>query len=333
MYFSRKILMVSLLCIYASCNADAQRGGLSLDYYIETCPSVEEIVRSETERIMSIAPTLAAPLLRLHFHDCFVRVSSYDIGCDGSVLLNSTKNSKAEKDSPPNFTLRGYGSIERVKAAVEEKCPGVVSCADIVALVARDAVSILKGPYWKVPLGRRDGRISNASEALANIPAPTFNFTQLKASFAVKGLTSKDLVVLSGSHTIGTSHCSTIATRLYNFSGTGAPDPSMDPEYVARLKSRCRPTDNTTLVEMDPGSFRTFDLHYYENVGKRRGLFTSDSTLLSDGLAGSYVRRQGSLATAAEFFEDFSDSMVKLGSIGVLTGKEGEIRKRCDAVN
>jgi peroxidase len=56
------------------------------------------------------------------------------------VLLSSTKNNQAEKDAIPNKTLRGFNVIDAVKSALEKKCPGVVSCADILALVARDAV-------------------------------------------------------------------------------------------------------------------------------------------------------------------------------------------------
>jgi peroxidase len=45
-------------------------------FYSRSCPKVEEIVREEMVRIISAAPSLAGPLLRLHFHDCFVRVST-----------------------------------------------------------------------------------------------------------------------------------------------------------------------------------------------------------------------------------------------------------------
>ncbi|KAL1555548.1 Peroxidase 27 [Salvia divinorum] len=326
MKMASSTMLFSLTLLFLGIIALSNAQSLSLKYYSKTCPKVESIVKKETNKIMVVAPTLAAPLLRMHFHDCFVR------GCDGSMLINSTTNSQAEKDGFPNLSLRGYGSIDRVKTAVEKECPGVVSCADILALVARDATLALHGPFWPVPLGRRDGRVSLANETLANLPPPFFNITQLKASFASKNLTTKDLVVLSGSHTIGTSHCSSFSNRLYNFTGRGDSDPSLDPNYAARLRSRCPPADQTTLVEMDPGSFKTFDEDYYTLVAKRRGLFTSDSALLADSETREYVLRQAR-TKGSTFLEDFAESMVKMGKIGVLTGSQGEVRRRCAFVN
>ncbi|XP_009604229.1 peroxidase 27-like [Nicotiana tomentosiformis] len=327
MAFSRHIvvLILQLMLVplaFNLCNAQ----GLKYGFYRKTCPRVESIVRETTAQYISKAPTLAAPLLRMQFHDCFVR------GCDGSVMLNSTKTNQAERDAIPNQSLRGFQVINGVKSALENKCPGVVSCADIIALVARDAVSMIKGPYWKVPLGRRDGSVSNMLEALNLLPAPFANISSLKAQFVSLGLNAKDLVVLSGGHTIGTSHCFAFTNRMYNFTGNGDADPTMDPNYIARLKLKCSPTDVTTLVEMDPGSFKTFDEKYYTIVANRRGLFQSDSALLDDIETKAYVKRQA-LTHGKTFFKDFGKSMVKMGKIGVLTGQAGEIRKHCDFVN
>ncbi|KAL6330175.1 hypothetical protein AAG906_040096 [Vitis piasezkii] len=313
-----------ILAIFVLDVADAQY--LKLGFYKNTCPAAEDIVRETTAQYISKAPTLAASLLRIHFHDCFVR------GCDGSVLLNSTKNNQAEKDAIPNLSLRGYQVIDAAKSAVEKKCPGVVSCADILALVARDAVSMINGPYWQVPTGRRDGKVSVALEALTNLPPPFANITQLKAMFQSKGLSIKDLAVLSGGHTIGISHCSSFTNRLYNFTGKGDTDPSMDPNYVIQLKKKCKPGDVSTVVEMDPGSFKSFDEDYYSVVAKRRGLFQSDAALLDDVETSKYVKLQ-SFSHGESFGQDFAASMVKMGRIGVLTGNAGEIRKYCAFVN
>ncbi|PKA53529.1 Peroxidase 1 [Apostasia shenzhenica] len=322
-----------LLVLHLKLSADAL--GLKIGFYDETCPQAEVIVFKEMERVLNVAPSLAGPLLRMHFHDCFVR------GCDGSILLNATRSSgPVEKDGLPNLSLRGYGVIDGVKSKLEKACPGIISCADILALVARDVVLLSKGPFWRVLTGRRDGRQSSAQETLTNLPPPTSNISQLLNAFAKKGLDAKDLVVLLGSHTIGTSHCSSFSDRLYNFNKTGKSDPSLDKNYLQKLKSKCRPNDVKTLVEMDPGSFRTFDSSYYKLIVKRRALFNSDEALLHDEETKDYVHRQVAVAVAvaargfpAEFFKDYGVSMVKMGNIEVLTGSEGEIRKKCAFVN
>ncbi|XP_012852352.1 PREDICTED: peroxidase 27-like [Erythranthe guttata] len=335
-----------LLSIFNTCHTEELKFG----FYKNTCPSAEAIVKQETSRIISVAPSLAAAFLRMHFHDCFVRTLSRKLytclqGCDGSVLLDSTRNNKAEKDSFPNLSLRGFGSIARVKSTVEKQCPGVVSCADILALLARDAISDKHGAFWPVRLGRRDGRVSKSSEVLANLPAPNFNISQLKASFASKGFTTKDLVVLSetlsylnmhvGAHTIGVSHCSSFSNRLYNFTGKGDSDPALESNYTAFLMRRCKRMDVGSLVEMDPRSYKVFDTSYYKAVANKKGLFTSDSSLLADGETRAYVTRHAATPDRGlkSFFGDFAKSMVKMSEIGVLTGNRGEIRKTCSFVN
>jgi len=80
--------------------------------------------------------------LELHgdSHDMVVKTTFQ--GCDGSVLLESTATNQAEKDSIPNLSLSGFDVIDDIKEALEAKCPGTVSCADILTLATRDAVSV-----------------------------------------------------------------------------------------------------------------------------------------------------------------------------------------------
>ncbi|CAH8272553.1 unnamed protein product [Arabidopsis lyrata] len=84
-------------------------------------------------------------------------------------------------------------SSELQKLSVEEWCPGVVSRADIIALVARDAVFLSNGPLFEVPTSRRDGRVSKAEDA-ENLPDSEDTIKTLKAKFDNKGLTEKNLV-------------------------------------------------------------------------------------------------------------------------------------------
>lgn len=58
-----------VLLLLGSANAQ-----LGVGFYRESCPDAEAIVRAEISRVMRVAPTLGGPLLRLFFHDCFVRV-------------------------------------------------------------------------------------------------------------------------------------------------------------------------------------------------------------------------------------------------------------------
>jgi peroxidase len=170
-----------------------------------------------------------------------------------------------------------------------------------------------KGPFWAVPLGRRDGRVSISNETDQLLP-PTGNFTELAQLFGAKGLDTRDLAVLSAGHTIGTSsHCFSFSDRLYNFTGLDDArdtDPELDRAYMARLRAK-----------------------YYANVAKRRGLFHSDAQLLADPSTRAYVLRHATGAHRDEFFADFAASMIKMGAVGVLTGGQGEVRKKCNVVN
>ncbi|KAG8367358.1 hypothetical protein BUALT_Bualt16G0063800 [Buddleja alternifolia] len=306
------------LIIFTICSLS---NALSLNYYEKTCSNVDDIVTKVVKEAMSEDKTVPAALLRLHFHDCFIR------GCDGSVLLESKGGNSAEKDGPPNLSLHAFYVIENAKKAVEAVCPGIVSCADILALAARDAVVLSGGPTWYVPKGRKDGRTSRAIET-KELPSPTFNISQLEQSFSLRGLSLEDLVALTGAHTLGFSHCSSFQNRIHNFNSTHDVDPTMRPSFAARLKSIC-PINNKAKnagTFMDPSS-TTFDNTHYKLMLQGNTLFSSDQALLTIPNTRKLVYK---FATSKKAFHTaFANSMIKLST---LNGGQ-EIRKDCSLVN
>ncbi|XP_040937544.1 peroxidase 72-like [Gossypium hirsutum] len=162
-------------------------------FYDHSCPRAQEIVRNVVAKAVAKEPRMAASLLRLHFHDCFVK------GCDASILLDSSGSIISERRSNPNRnSARGFEVIDKIKAAMEKECPHTVSCADFMALAARDSTVLTGGPSWEVPLGRRDARGASLSGFNNNIPAPNNTFQTILTKFKLQGLDIVDVVALSG---------------------------------------------------------------------------------------------------------------------------------------
>jgi peroxidase len=68
-------------------------------------------------------------------------------GCDASLLLDETPTMRSEKAADPNNgSARGFPVVNDIKAALENACPGVVSCADILALAAEVSVELVSCP-------------------------------------------------------------------------------------------------------------------------------------------------------------------------------------------
>ncbi|KAF7031115.1 hypothetical protein CFC21_042493 [Triticum aestivum] len=308
--------------------ADPAGAGLAIGFYDKRCPKAEELVLEEMRDIVHEDRTLGPALLRLLFHDCFVR------GCDGSIMLKS-RSKKGERDAKPmSYSLRGFDEVERIKAKLEDECPLTVSCADIIIMAARDAVYLTNGPRFPVETGRRDGKVSSCLDAENDLAPPNANIVDLKTYFSVKNLSWKDLVVLSGSHTIGRAQCNAFAPdRLYNNSGKGVQDPTLDKAYAPELRERCEPGNekDETPVDMDPKSPYEFDLSYYRDVLSNRTLFVSDQALLDDKLTRDYVARMAAAESTEEYFHDYATAMINMGRMEVLTGDNGEIRKICSA--
>ncbi|EES04822.1 hypothetical protein SORBI_3004G105100 [Sorghum bicolor] len=310
---------VAVACVVAL-GAMAQQ--LSPTFYDASCPNLQSIVRSGMAAAVQQEPRMGASILRLFFHDCFVQ------GCDASVLLDDSATLTGEKNAAPNAnSLRGFEVIDAIKSQVEAACPGTVSCADILALAARDGVNLLSGPTWAVQLGRRDTRTASQSAANSNLPSPSSSAAALVSAFASKGLDSRDLVALSGAHTIGAARCASFRSRIYN-------DSNINAGFAAKRKQICGPQSGGTdgnLAPLDAMSSVKFDNGYFRDLVSQFGLLHSDQELFGAGVVDSVTARYA--RNGAAFSSDFVTAIVKMGNISPLTGSSGEIRANCRKPN
>ncbi|XP_062112503.1 peroxidase 5-like [Humulus lupulus] len=296
-------------------------GQMHVGFYREKCPHAEFLVSHYVAKAFIRDRGIAAGLIRLLFHDCFVK------GCDASILLDSTFSGEpVEKDSVFNGkSLRGFEVIDKIKTKLEILCPETVSCADLLVFAAREAVFLSGLPYYAVHGGRRDSRTSRSADVNGNLPMPTMPMEEIIRIFASKGLTVEDLVVLSGAHSIGRAHCMMFEYRLNETSRNDPYSPSMEPTYAAHLKRRCNQMNLSTkigkrnaIVRFDPSTADRLDNVYYVNLLKGRGLLQSDQALVFDPHTERLVKEMA--FDSVTWSRKFVNSMTRLGHINVLTG-------------
>uniref|UniRef100_A0A7N0ZRJ5 Peroxidase n=1 Tax=Kalanchoe fedtschenkoi TaxID=63787 RepID=A0A7N0ZRJ5_KALFE len=300
-------------------------GGLSYNFYEQSCPQAEDIVRDAMRAVFMADPAAPPALLRLMFHDCQVQ------GCDASILVDEDANGvqiTSEITAARNFGVRNRDSISYAKSLLESQCPGQVSCSDVIIMAARDAVAFLGGPLINVPLGRRDSsNIPSSAVADSSIPPPNIQVGDMLRLFAKKGMTTEESVAIIGAHTIGATHCVNLMNRLYR-SDRPSTD-GMNPAYELMLRSACPRfslTPNISIVANDL-TMVTFDNHYYRSLMAGQGALAIDTAMASDPRTAPFVARFAS--DQDQFFNAFSSAFVKLSYSNVLTGNQGVIRENC----
>ncbi|XP_019191273.1 PREDICTED: lignin-forming anionic peroxidase-like [Ipomoea nil] len=204
-------------------------------------------------------------------------------------------NQSSKKTVLPNLaSARGYDVIEAAKHELEKACPGIVSCADVLSVAARDVTAAAVG-----------GRLGH---------------------FASKGLNRRDMVALSSAHTLGQAQCFLFRDRIYgNRTDT-------DAGFATTRRRRC-PKDigNGNLAPLDLVTPNSFDNNYYKNLLQKKGLLQSDQVLFSGGVTDNIVSEYAKNPQA--FQADFASAMIKMSEIQPLTGQNGIIRKVCGALN
>ncbi|WMV28896.1 hypothetical protein MTR67_022281 [Solanum verrucosum] len=298
-----------------------KHAGLQVGFYDYTCPNAEKIIKDGMTRAFGNDSSMAAPIPRLLFHDCFVN------GCDASLFLDKTPSgARVEKLAPSNgATVRGFELIDEIKAELEAECPGIVSCSDLLVYLSRDAFVVSGVPYYDVPGGRRDGMESLEANVLGNLPLPDSTVDKMIDLFKKKGLNEEDLVVLIGAHSIGVAHCFSFRYRV--------DDPvkatMVDPRLAGVMKFTC--TSPMSTLAFDTTTQYKMDSIYYKQLSGKRALLESDGLLNEDPRTKDFIQKFGD--DEKGWFTKLGKAMNKLASIQVLTGDQGQIRKQCRFVN
>ncbi|KAL0372360.1 UNVERIFIED_CONTAM: Peroxidase 39 [Sesamum calycinum] len=299
------------------------QGALREGFYAQSCPQAENVVNQIMNKHFRRDPTLAAAIVRLFFHDCFVT------GCDASILLDTTPTGEdVEKKAPHNGEfVRGYEAIDDIKTQLEAECPGVVSCADILAFANRDSLVLAAVPHYNVAAGRRDGLASLAKNVDQNLPLPGNSAQEIIQIFEKKGMTIEEMVVLSGAHSIGAAHCTVVADRFHD------PEKSkeIDRGYLFRMQTVTFCRNQTQDIAFDPYSHHKMDSRFYKELLNNRALLESDHNLAKEPHAHKFMEQYA--VDQEGWIAKFTSAIIKLGEIEVLTGNQGQIRKQCRAVN
>ncbi|PWA72921.1 peroxidase superfamily protein [Artemisia annua] len=204
----------------------------------------------------------------------------------------------------------------------------IISFALVASVLCLMSITSSGGPAWRIKLGRRDSRTASLSAAnIGVIPSPSSTLSNLINRFHAQGLSVKDLVALSGAHTIGQARCTTFRARVHN-------DSNIDTSFTRSRQSNCPlPTGlgDNNLAPLDVKSPAYFDNSYFRNLISEKGLLRSDQQLRSGGATDFFVEQYS--RNPERFYEDFTAAMIKMGDISPLTGRNGEIRKNCRVVN
>ncbi|VAI03726.1 unnamed protein product [Triticum turgidum subsp. durum] len=301
---ARAIVALSLILALVAIASGGASAQLSSGFYSRSCPGMLKAVRSALHPAIATERRVGASIVRLFFHDCFVQ------GCDASLLLelDDAPGLRGEKNATPNKnSARGFEVIDAVKAAVEECCPGVVSCADILAIAAEESVVFLGGPSWEVKMGRRDSTTASFNGAENNIPPPTSGLANLTSLFAVQGLSQKDMVALRSPH----SRPSTLHKLPGSHLQRHKHRRRLRQESPVRLPSRHR------LRRQQPGAARPANPDRLRERLLQEPCPEERPTALGPGaLQWRCCRRAGPgyVGSQSAFFKDFVEGMIKMAA-------------------
>lgn len=260
----------------------------------------KEIERARRYLRALISSKNCAPMmLRLAFHDA----GTYDAltktgGPNGSIRNPQELNHSAN---------RGLETAVDLCEKVKRKHP-CITYADLYQLAGVVAVEVTGGPTIHFVPGRQDS-LSSPKEGL--LPDANKGADHLRSVFNRMGLEDKDIVALSGAHTLGGAH-----KQVSGFDGKWTEEPwKFDNSYFKELlKSSTKfPTPSnppTGYSQQKPSSSAAGE----DSTGRRLFIFSTDQALIKDPKFLEYVMLYEQDEEA--FFRDYAASHKKLSELG-----------------
>lgn len=243
----------------------------------QTVEAAAADTRTLVRQLVEADPSMAATLLRLAFHDTF----TFDLvsgkgGANGSIRLETGRGE--------NFGLeRAVKALEPIQAKTK------LSWGDVVAVAGAEAVTAAGGPVIDVPLGRPSADVEDPRGAL---PSLTETVAELRARFEPRGFNDRDLVALSGAHTLGKMAGNGEFTKESN---------TFKNDYFQNLLWFQSRREKFQSEKVGPPERPNFQL-------------PSDIHLLDDPKTLAIVREFGNNEKA--FFDQFAKSYIKMVNVG-----------------
>ncbi|BBN08331.1 peroxidase [Marchantia polymorpha subsp. ruderalis] len=170
-------------------------------------------------------------------------------------------------------------------------------------------------PSWSVVSGRRDGLVSSAQINPSIFPPSLPYYPFFENRFTRKGASEREMVVLSGAHKIGITHCGLIQAQVYNSTGPEIVDPILEPTMAAQLNKQCPfgAVMNEVLIDPTSGS-NNFDCRLFSRAQNNQAVFISDAASTTN-VSGRAIVLEEAPRSNAPFLDDFAAAMEKMSKI------------------
>ncbi|KAK6284545.1 hypothetical protein POUND7_003497 [Theobroma cacao] len=289
-------------------DGQAPARSLEYDFYRETCPEADKIIRAKVHQLFKIKASLAPALLRLAFHDCFI-----ESGGPFYPLNTGRRDSTASfSDSATNELPSPHADLSETLASFSSRG---FDERETVTLLGAHSIGVIHCKFFQNRLYNFGG---------TDEPDPTLDSEILEQMRSKCPKNHSSSSPAAPPFSDGSPMKAPRSPSLYNsLSSAVPPSTSFD-----KLLSSS-PKDQGTVMTYG-GTGADFGTVYYRSLLQGKGILYADQQLMAGEETGLWVRAYAS--DASLYQRDFALAMMKLSNLHVLTAPRGQIRLNCSRV-